>query len=38
MPGQDLLVDIESAGRQRIAKQGLERYEISAYAKPGFSN
>ena len=37
LPTDDTLADIQSAGEQYLAQQGFQHYEISAYAKPGFS-
>lgn len=37
LPDEDTVADIEQAGRARLAAAGLERYEISAYARtPGY--
>lgn len=33
-PNDDLLVDMEEAGRALLAQHGYQRYEISAYAQP----
>lgn len=35
LPLEDLLDDIETEGLKRLAAAGLQRYEISAYARPG---
>lgn len=34
LPEEEALWDIQEAGHQRLEKAGLQRYEISAYAKP----
>lgn len=36
LPDDELLWDIDQAGKQFIADSGFEQYEISAYAKPGY--
>lgn len=36
LPDDELLWDIDQAGKQFIAMSGFNQYEISAYAKPGF--
>lgn len=36
LPDDELLWEIDQAGKQFIAAQGFAQYEISAYAKPGF--
>lgn len=36
LPDDELLWEIDQAGKQFIAAQGFNQYEISAYAKPGF--
>jgi oxygen-independent coproporphyrinogen-3 oxidase len=35
LPGEGVIEEIEEAGRERLAAWGFERYEISAYARPG---
>ena len=35
LPAEELLWDIQDLGHQRLEAAGLERYEISAYARPG---
>ncbi|WP_043531276.1 radical SAM family heme chaperone HemW [Litchfieldella xinjiangensis] len=35
LPEDDILWDIQDAGEARLARAGLRRYEISAYARPG---
>ena len=35
MPDDDRLADIEEPGRAILAQAGYERYEVSAYARPG---
>jgi len=35
LPADDLVLEIERAGRELLAHRGFERYEISAYARPG---
>jgi oxygen-independent coproporphyrinogen-3 oxidase len=36
LPDDDFVAAIEAAGRQRLAEAGFERYEVSAYARPGY--
>jgi oxygen-independent coproporphyrinogen-3 oxidase len=36
LPDDELIEAIETAGRALLASQGFERYEVSAYARPGF--
>lgn len=36
LPDDELLWDIDQAGKQFIAASGFNQYEISAYARPGF--
>ena len=36
LPDEDLVARIDDAGREAIAGHGYERYEISAFARPGF--
>jgi oxygen-independent coproporphyrinogen-3 oxidase len=36
LPDDDKVIDIERAGRELLANRGFERYEVSAYARPGF--
>jgi oxygen-independent coproporphyrinogen-3 oxidase len=36
LPDDDTVISIEQAGRERLARCGFERYEVSAYARPGF--
>lgn len=36
LPDDERLWEIDQAGKQFIAEQGFNQYEISAYAKPGF--
>ena len=36
LPDDELLWDIDQAGKQFIAASGFAQYEISAYARPGF--
>ena len=35
LPDDDAVADIELAGRARLAAEGFERYEVSAFARPG---
>ena len=35
LPDDDLSFDIQEAGHERLARAGYERYEVSAFAKPG---
>ncbi|MDT8428702.1 MAG: radical SAM family heme chaperone HemW [Pseudomonadales bacterium] len=35
LPEESLLMDIQEAGLALLARQGFQRYEISAYARPG---
>ncbi len=35
LPDDETVIEIEAAGRARLAAAGYERYEISAYARPG---
>ena len=35
LPGADVLADIAEAGQAFLANHGYERYEVSAYARPG---
>ena len=35
LPADDLVLEIERAGRELLASRGFARYEISAYARPG---
>ncbi|MFS8607196.1 MAG: radical SAM family heme chaperone HemW [Gammaproteobacteria bacterium] len=35
LPDDDTVLEIEAAGRDLLASAGYERYEVSAYAKPG---
>jgi oxygen-independent coproporphyrinogen-3 oxidase len=35
LPDEDLVLDVERAGRELLASAGFTRYEISAYARPG---
>lgn len=37
LPDDELLWDIDQAGKQLIAASGFSQYEISAYARPGFA-
>lgn len=37
LPGEDAVCDMQEAGLSLLASLGYERYEISNYAKPGFS-
>ncbi|HEY8520704.1 MAG TPA: radical SAM family heme chaperone HemW [Gammaproteobacteria bacterium] len=34
-PDEDVVLEIESRGRERLAAAGFGRYEVSAYARPG---
>ncbi|HEX6997907.1 MAG TPA: radical SAM family heme chaperone HemW [Gammaproteobacteria bacterium] len=34
-PDEDVVLEIESRGRERLAARGFGRYEVSAYARPG---
>ena len=36
LPEEDTIMAIEAAGRHLLARSGFERYEVSAYARPGF--
>jgi len=36
LPDEDVVLDIEARGRALLAAAGYERYEVSAYARPGF--
>ena len=36
LPDDDATAAVETAGRQLLAERGFERYEVSAYARPGF--
>jgi len=36
LPDDDEIIAIEKAGRALLASHGFERYEISAYARPGY--
>jgi oxygen-independent coproporphyrinogen-3 oxidase len=36
LPDDDSIAAIEAAGRELLANRGFERYEVSAYARPGF--
>lgn len=36
LPDEDAVATIEEAGRELLASRGFERYEVSAYARPGF--
>ncbi len=36
LPDDDTIAAIEEAGRELLASRGFERYEVSAYARPGF--
>lgn len=35
LPDDDVVAEIEDAGRERLAANGYARYEVSAYARPG---
>ena len=35
LPGEDVAVEIDSSGAALLASAGYERYEVSAYARPG---
>jgi oxygen-independent coproporphyrinogen-3 oxidase len=35
LPDEDTVAAMEEAGRRRLAAEGFERYEVSAYAQPG---
>ncbi len=35
LPDEDVVVEIEAAGRALLARSGYERYEVSAYARSG---
>jgi len=35
LPGEDAVAAIEEAGRERLGDLGFERYEVSAWARPG---
>jgi len=35
LPDEDIIADIEQRGRGRLREAGFQRYEISAYARPG---
>jgi len=36
LPDEDVILDVEAAGRVLLAERGFERYEISGFARPGF--
>jgi len=36
LPDDDTVIAIEQTGRELLARRGFERYEVSAYARPGF--
>ncbi|HEX6994313.1 MAG TPA: radical SAM family heme chaperone HemW [Gammaproteobacteria bacterium] len=36
LPAEDVVLEIEAAGRALLASAGYERYEVSAYARAGF--
>src|SRR5690606_25545949 len=36
LPSEGAILEIETTGRARLAEGGFERYEVSAYARPGF--
>ena len=36
LPDDDAVISIEEAGRELLASRAFERYEVSAYARPGF--
>ena len=36
LPTEEIILDIEAAGRELLAARGFERYEISAYARTGY--
>lgn len=38
LPEEEVLWDIQDAGHARLEAHGLSRYEISAYARPGFQS
>ena len=38
LPDDDVLADIENEGLRKLAAAGFERYEVSAFARPGFSS
>ena len=38
LPEEEVLWDIQDAGHERLEAAGLERYEISAYSRPGLSS
>ncbi|MFI4955963.1 MAG: radical SAM family heme chaperone HemW [Gammaproteobacteria bacterium] len=38
LPNDDFVADMEDAGRAYLASAGLQRYEVSAYAREGFES